>query len=126
MILFLLLDAPAGTKLTSSPRNTTVLRQSLLSLTCQTDSSPKAEFHLYFNGRLIEISGSGIFNVSVMCDGSYTCVPINKVGTGKNTSVVVAVIGKFASIHLYVERDIALLSCNAQCLNPLLILSLRN
>ena len=94
-----------------------MLRQSLVSLTCQTDSSPKAEFHLYFNGRLIEISGSGIFNVSVMCDGSYTCVPINKVGTGKNTSVVVAVVCKFASIHLCIERDIALLFCNAQCLN---------
>ena len=89
------LDAPAGTKLISVPKNTTVLRQSLLSLTCQTNGSPEAEFYLYFNGRLIKINGSGICHVSVMCDGSYTCVPINKVGTGKNANVIVAAVGKF-------------------------------
>ena len=92
-----------------------MLRSSLLSLTCQTDSSPKAEFYLYFNGRLIKTSGSGIFHVSVMCDGSYTCVPINKVGTGKNASVIVAAVGKFTSMHLCIKRDTVLLFCNAQC-----------
>ena len=84
--------------------NTTVLRQSLLSLTCQTNGSPEAEFHLYFNGRLIKTSASGIFHVSVMSDGSYTCVPINKVGTGKNASVIVTAVGKFTSIHLSMKR----------------------
>ncbi|XP_066024475.1 fibroblast growth factor receptor 3-like isoform X3 [Pocillopora verrucosa] len=84
--------APGGTKLILVPKNTTVLRQSLLTLTCQTDGSPEAEFHLYFNGRLIKTSGSGIFHVSVMSDGSYTCVPFNKVGVGKNASVIVAAV----------------------------------
>ena len=92
-----------------------MLRQSILSLTCKTDSSPEAEFHLYFYGHLIETSGSGIFHVSVMCDGSYTCVPINKVGTGKKVSVIVAAVGKFTSIHLCLKRDTVLLFCNAQC-----------
>ncbi|CAH3162624.1 unnamed protein product, partial [Pocillopora meandrina] len=84
--------APGGTKLISVPKNTTVLRQSLLTLTCQTDGSPEAKFHLYFNGRLIKTSGSGIFHVSVMSDGSYTCVPFNKVGVGENASVIVAAV----------------------------------
>ena len=92
-----------------------MLRQRRLSLTCQTDSSPRAEFHLYFNGRLIMTSGTGIFHVPVMCGGTYTCVPINKVGTGKNASVIVAAVGKFISIHLCIKRDIALLFCNARC-----------
>ncbi|XP_066024489.1 fibroblast growth factor receptor 2-like isoform X2 [Pocillopora verrucosa] len=83
---------PAGTKLISVPRNTTVLRRSHLSLICQTDGSPEVEFHLYFNDYLIMTSGSGIFHVSVISDGSYTCVPFNKVGTGKNASVIVAAV----------------------------------
>ena len=95
--------------------NIQLLRQSLLSLTCRTDGSPEAEFHLYFNGYLIMTSGSGIFHVSVTCDGSYTCVPINKVGVGKKASVIVTAVGKFTSIHLCIKRDIELLFCNAQC-----------
>ena len=91
-----------------------MLRRSHLSLICQTDGSPEVEFHLYFNDYLIMTSGSGIFHVSVMSDGSYTCVPFNKVGVGKNASVIVAAVGKFTSIHLCVKRDIALLLCNAQ------------
>ena len=75
-----------------------MLRESLLSLTCQTDGSPEVEFHLYFNGRLIKTSGSGIFHVSVMSDGSYTCVPMNKVGAGKIVSVIVTAVSKFTSI----------------------------
>ena len=89
-----------------------MLRQSLLTLTCITDGSPEAEFHLYFNDRLIKTSGSGIFHVSVMSDGSYTCVPINIVGAGKNASVIVAAVGKFTSIHLCIKRDISLLLCS--------------
>ena len=98
------LDAPTGTKLISVPRNATVLRKSLLSLICQTDGSPEIEFCLYFNGRLIKTSESGIFHVSVTSDGSYTCVPINRGGVGKNASVSVAAIGKFTSIPLCVKK----------------------
>ena len=98
------LDAPTGTKLISVPRNTTVLRKSLLSLICQTDGSPEIEFCLYFNGRLIKTSESGIFHVSVTSDGSYTCVPINKVGAGKNASVSVAAVGKFTSILRCIKK----------------------
>ena len=75
-----------------------MLRRSLLSLICQTDGSPEVEFHLYFNGYLIMTSGSGIFHVSVMSDGSYTCVTMNKVGVGKTASVIVTAVGKFTSI----------------------------
>ncbi|PFX24014.1 Peroxidasin-like [Stylophora pistillata] len=83
---------PRGTNFISVPNNTTVLRRSLLSLTCQTDASPKAQFHLYLNGSLVETSRSGIFNVAVVSDGLYTCVPFNTVGAGKNASVIVTAV----------------------------------
>ena len=37
----------------------------------------------------------GIFNVTVMSDGVYTCVPFNEVGAGKNASVGVSAVGEF-------------------------------
>ena len=46
-----------------------MLRKSPLSLACRADANPVAEFHLYFNGRLIITDSSGIFNVTVMSDG---------------------------------------------------------
>ena len=98
------LDAPTGTKLISVPRNATVLRKSLLSLICKTDGSPEVEFCLYFNGRLIKTSESGRFHVSVTSDGSYTCVPINRVGAGKNASVSVTAVGKFTSILRCIKK----------------------
>lgn len=81
-----------------------MLRNSLFTLICQADASPEAEFKLYFNGRFIKISSSGIFHVTVMSDGSYTCVPINKVGAGKNASVIVTAVGESTSIHLCRKR----------------------
>ena len=36
----------------------------------------------------------GIFNVTVMSDGVYTCVPFNEVGAGKNASVGVSAVGE--------------------------------
>ena len=71
-----------------------MLRKSPLNLTCRADASPEAKFHLYFNGRLKRTSSSGIFNVTVMSDGVYTCVPFNKIGTGKNVSVNVTAVGE--------------------------------
>ena len=40
-------------------------------------------------------NSSGIFNVTVMSDGVYTCVPFNEVGAGKNASVGVSAVGEF-------------------------------
>ena len=95
------LDAPDGAKLISAPSNTTVLRNSPLSLTCRADANPEAEFHLYFNGRLIMTNSSGIFNVPVMSNGVYTCVPFNKVDAGKNASVGVSAVGELTDRLIY-------------------------
>ena len=95
------LDAPAGAKLISVPSNTTVLRKSPLSLTCQADASPEAKFDFYFNGRLKRSNSSGIFNVTVMSDGVYTCVPFNKVGAGKNANVSVTAVGELKFRLIY-------------------------
>ena len=81
-----------------------MLRRSLLRLICQTDASPKAQFHLYLNGSLVETSRSGIFNVAVVSDGLYTCVPFNTVGAGKDASVIVTAVGEFTSKHLCIKR----------------------
>ena len=95
------LDAPGGAKLISALSNTTVLRKSPLKLTCQADASPEAEFHLYFKNKLIMTNSLGIFNVTVMSDGTYTCVPINKVGAGKNASVSVTTVGELTFRFIY-------------------------
>ena len=95
------LDAPGGAKLSLDPSNTTVLRKSPLKLTCQADASPEAQFNLYFNGILVKTNSSGIFNVTVMSDGTYTCVPTNKVGAGENTSVSVTAVGELSFRLIY-------------------------
>ena len=78
-----------------------MLRKSPLSLACRADANPVAEFHLYFNGRLIITNSSGIFNVTVMSDGVYTCVPSNKYGDGKNASVIVTTVGELKFRLIY-------------------------
>ena len=78
-----------------------MLRKSPLNLTCQADASPEAKFHLYFNGRLKRANSSGIFNVTVMSDGVYTCVPFNKVGAGKNANVSVTAVGELKFRLIY-------------------------
>jgi len=65
-----------------------------MSLNCQTNASPEAEYHFYFNGKSIGNSTSGVFNVTVVADGVYTCVPLNIVGTGNNATVSISVVGK--------------------------------
>ena len=66
------------------PHNTTLLRDSIMSLNCQTNASPAAGYHFYFNGKSIGNSTSGVFSVTVIADGMYTCAPINTVGRGDN------------------------------------------
>ena len=87
-------DAPDATTLTTVPSNTTLLRDSIMSLNCETNASPEAEYHFYFNGKSVGNSTSGVFNVTVEADGVYTCVPINTLGTGDNATVHVTAVGK--------------------------------
>ena len=68
-----------------------------MSLNCQTNASPEAEYHFYFNGKSIGKSASGAFNVTVEADGVYTCVPNNTLGTGDNATVHVTAVGKSIS-----------------------------
>ena len=65
-----------------------------MTLNCTTNASPEAEYHLYFNGESIGNSSSGVFNVTVVSGGVYSCVPINTVGTGDNATVEVTAVGK--------------------------------
>ena len=65
-----------------------------MSLNCETDASPEAEYHFYFNGKSIGKSASGVFNVTVAADGLYTCIPVNTVDTGDNATVDVTAVGK--------------------------------
>ena len=95
ILCYLLVDAPSSTNLITVPNNTTVLRESNISLDCSTDANPDAHiYHFYLNDNLIGNSSSGAFNTTVMVDGVYTCVPINTVGTGDNDSVSITVVGE--------------------------------
>ena len=88
-------DAPSSTNLITVPNNTTVLRESNISLDCSTDANPEARiYHFYLNDNLIGNSSSGVFNTTVMADGVYTCVPVNTIGTGDNHSVSITVVGE--------------------------------
>lgn len=87
-------DAPDETTLTTVPSNRTLLRGSIMTLNCQTVTSPEAEYHFYFNGKFIGNSSTGVLRVSVKEDGDYTCVPTNTVSTGDNATVSITVVGK--------------------------------
>ena len=69
-----------------------------MSLNCGTDASPEAEYHFYFNGNSIGNSASGVFSVTAVADGVYTCVPKNTVGTGDNATVSITVVGELTSM----------------------------
>ena len=92
---YLPVDAPSSTNLITVPNNTTLLRDSNISLDCSTDANPDAHvYHFYLNDSLIGNSNSGVFNTTVMTDGVYTCVPVNTVGTGENATVSITVVGE--------------------------------
>ena len=95
LLCYLPVDAPSSTNLITVPNNTTVLRESDISLDCSTDANPDAHiYHFYLNDNLIGNSSSGVFNTTVMADGVYTCVPVNTVRTGDNDSVSITVVGE--------------------------------
>ena len=92
---YILVDAPSSTNLIAVPNNTTVLRETNISLVCSTDANPDAHiYHFYLNDNLIGNSSSGAFNTTIMVDGVYSCVPVNTVGTGYNDSVSITVVGE--------------------------------
>ena len=76
-------------------QNATVLRGSLVTLNCSTDANPAAHlYQFYLNDSFISNSSSGLLNITVDTDGVYTCIPINKVGTGHNATVSITMVGK--------------------------------
>ena len=95
MFFFFSQDAPGMTSLTTVPTNTTLLRDSIMSLNCATDASPEAKYYFFFNGNSIGNNSAGVLSVTVEEDGVYTCVPINTVGTGDNDTVNVTAVGRF-------------------------------
>ena len=88
-------DQPTASVLTTVPSNNTILRGSKIYLICKTNANPNAHtYQFYFNGAPIGSSNSGVFIVDVEKDGVYTCVPINRVGTGQDATVSVTVVGR--------------------------------
>ena len=89
------LDLPSAPILTTIPSNATVLRGKILSIICRADANPAAhEYQYYVNDILIGNSSDGVLNITVNVDGSYTCLPINSLGSGHITTVNVTVVGK--------------------------------
>ena len=72
-----------------------MLRGSAVSLNCSTDANPDAHvYQFYLNNGYIGNSSSGVFNVTIDKDGVYTCVPINTVGTGHNSTLSMTTAGE--------------------------------
>ena len=72
-----------------------MLRGKILSIICRADANPAAhEYQYYVNDILTGNSSDGVLNITVNVDGSYTCLPINSLGSGHNTTVNVTVVGK--------------------------------
>lgn len=102
LFCYQLVDAPSSTNLITVPHNTTLLRDSSMSIKCRTNANPEdIEYLLYFKGLFIGNSTSGLFNITVMEDGVYTCVPTNTVGTGDNATVSITVVGEFLCLGLH-------------------------
>ncbi|XP_068685500.1 hemicentin-1-like [Montipora foliosa] len=110
---------PSGTTIELTPSNTTVLRDSSLSINCTTDANPVAHvFQFYRDDVYIGNSSSGVYNVTVTADGAYTCVPVNTVGKEENATVVISTVDE-PTVSLQqcpshiVEGNDAVLFCNA-------------
>ena len=89
------LDLPSAPVLTTTPSDTTILRGDPLSIICHTDANPAAHvYQFYVNDILIANRSNGVLNITVNMDGRYTCLPINSLGPGHNTTVNVTVVGK--------------------------------
>ena len=92
--------APQMTNLTieSNLKNSTVLLNNSLILLCVTNANPPALYHLYFNESYIGNSSSGEFNDTAKGNGVYTCVPINRIGTGNDDTLNIIAVGKLPCI----------------------------
>ena len=78
----------------SNPKNTTVLLNSNLTLLCVTNANPPALYHLYVNESYVGNSSYGEFNITVEGEGVYTCVPVNRIGTGNNDTLNIIAVGE--------------------------------
>ena len=63
---------------------------------CSSTANPPAEYSLYLNNQLIQKRSDGVFSVQLNEKGehTFTCVPNNTVGIGKNRTLQFAVAGK--------------------------------
>ena len=82
-----------------------MLRGSTVSLNCSTDANPVAHvYQLYFYDAIIGNSSLGVFNITVNAGGVYTCVPINKVGPGRNATISITMVGKYVRNFLQLQN----------------------
>ena len=113
--LIYIADLPLGTSIEMTPSNTTVLRGSTVSLNCSTDANPAAHvYQFYFNDSFISNSSSGLLNITVDTDGVYTCVPINKVGTGHNANISITMVGKSLTFFSMSVLGFVSIKCHSQ------------
>lgn len=87
-------DKPTDTLLSSSVEP--AQEGKLLVLTCTARANPSAEYKFYRNNNLISSSSTGVLTfVSVKKEdqGTYRCVPSNKLGDGPEATLTVTVEG---------------------------------
>ncbi|XP_022798006.1 protein turtle homolog B-like [Stylophora pistillata] len=109
---------PNGMSFTCCPTNTTVLCGRNMVLSCKTDANPAPHvYHCYFNGTFIGMDNLSKYTVIVQADGVFTCVPLNAVGTGDNTTIAVIAVDAplvdvFPATTYVKEGNSITLSCN--------------
>ena len=94
IIYFNSVDKPTETQLSSSVEP--VQEGKPLVITCTARANPSAEYKFYRDNKLISSSSTGVFTfVSVKKDdqGTYRCVPFNKLGVGPEATLTVTVEG---------------------------------
>ena len=85
-------DKPKGTQVTIPSGE--VKKGERLDITCKARANPSPEYKFYHNGKLITHTSKGLYSlasVRTKDEGTYRCVPLNRLGVGPEASVTVTI-----------------------------------
>lgn len=87
-----MLYKPKGTQVTIPSGE--VKKGERLDITCKARANPSPEYKFYHNGKLITHTSKGLYSlasVRTKDEGTYRCVPLNRLGVGPEASVTVTI-----------------------------------